>query len=142
MRFDRNVYLKQLINKRDNSLIKVITGARRSGKFYLMNTIFYEYLLEEGINKDNIIRFAFDNDEHIDLLEKYYPNEDTKIYVKADIYTINSKKFRSYIKDVTNDKDKFVLLLDEIQILDSFVGTLNGLMSHENFDIYATGSNS
>lgn len=142
MRFDRNVYLKQLINKRDNSLIKVITGARRSGKSYLMNTIFYEYLLEEGINKDNIIRFAFDNDEHIDLLEKYYPNEDTKIYVKADIYTINSKKFRSYIKDVTNDKDKFVLLLDEIQILDSFVGTLNGLMSHENFDIYVTGSNS
>ena len=142
MRFDRNVYLKQLINKRDNSLIKVITGARRSGKSYLMNTIFYEYLLEEGINKDNIIRFAFDNDEHIDLLDNYYPNEDTKIYVKADIYTINSKKFRSYIKDVTNDKDKFVLLLDEMQILDSFVSTLNGLMSHENFDIYVTGSDS
>lgn len=92
MRFDRNVYLKQLINKRNNSLIKVISGARRSGKSYLMNTIFYEYLLEEGINKDNIIRFAFDNDEHIDLLDNYYPNEDTKIYVKADIYTINSKK--------------------------------------------------
>lgn len=142
MRFDRNVYLKQLINKRDNSLIKVITGARRSGKSYLMNTIFYEYLLEEGINKDNIIRFAFDNDEHIDLLDKYYSNEDTKIYTKADIYTINSKKFRAYIKDVTNDKDKFILLLDEIQILDSFVGTLNGLMNHENFDIYVTGSNS
>ncbi len=142
MRFDRNVYLKRLINKRDNSLIKVITGARRSGKSYLMNTIFYEYLLEEGINKNNIIRFAFDNDEHIDLLDNYYPNEDTKIYAKAGIYTINSKKFRAYIKDVTNDKDKFILLLDEIQILDSFVGTLNGLMNHENFDIYVTGSNS
>jgi len=94
MRFNRDVYLEQLIKKRDNSLIKVITGARRSGKSYLMNTIFYEYLLKTGIKEKNIIQFAFDNDEHIDLLDKYYSEEDTKIYEKANIYTINSKKFR------------------------------------------------
>lgn len=142
MQFKRDVYLNQLIKKRNNSLVKVITGARRSGKSYLMNNLFYEYLLNEGIKQKNIIRFAFDNDEDIDLLEKYYPEEKTKIYIKEDIYYINSKKFRAYIRDITNDCEEFVLLLDEIQILDSFVGTLNGLMNHQHFDIYVTGSNS
>lgn len=142
MIFKRDKYLNQLLEKRKNSLIKVITGARRSGKSYLMNNIFYNELLKNGIKKDNIIKFAFDNDEHIDLLEEYFKDEPTKIYDKTGYYTINSKKFRAYIKDKTNDTDEFYLLLDEIQILDSFVGTLNGFLTHDNFDVYVTGSNS
>ena len=61
---------------------------------------------------------------------------------KNGLYTSNSKKFRAYIKAITNEKDKFYLLLNEIQILDSFVGTLNGFLTHQNFDVYVTGSNS
>ena len=142
MYFDRKVYLDQLIRKKHNSLVKVITGARRSGKSYLMNNIFYKSLLNEGIKEKNIIRFSFDNDEHIDLLDDFFPEEKTKIIVGKDNYIINSKKFRAYIKSVTNDNEFFYLLLDEIQMLDSFVGTLNGFLSHSNFDIYVTGSNS
>ena len=142
MYFDRKVYLDQLIRKKHNSLVKVITGARRSGKSYLMNNIFYKSLLNEGIKEKNIIRFSFDNDEHIDLLDDFFPEEKTKINVGKDNYIINSKKFRAYIKSVTNDNEYFYLLLDEIQMLDSFVGTLNGFLSHSNFDIYVTGSNS
>ena len=142
MYFDRKVYLDQLIRKKHNSLVKVITGERRSGKSYLMNNIFYKSLLNEGIKEKNIIRFSFDNDEHIDLLDDFFPEEKTKINVGKDNYIINSKKFRAYIKSVTNDNEYFYLLLDEIQMLDSFVGTLNGFLSHSNFDIYVTGSNS
>ena len=142
MIFDRKKYLDELINKKNNSLIKVITGARRSGKSYLMNELYYNHLLSTGISKTNIIRFAFDNDEDIDLLDNYYPEEPTKIYINKEYYTINSKKFRAYIKSITNDNDIFYLLLDEVQILDSFVGTLNGFLKHSNFDVYVSGSNS
>ena len=142
MIFKREKYLEQLIQKNNNSLIKVITGARRSGKSYLMNELFYKYLLSTGVARDNIIRFAFDNDEDIDLLDNYFKDEPTKIYANNGYYFINSKKFRAYIKDITNDADEFYLLLDEVQILESFVGTLNGFLKHSNFDVYVTGSNS
>lgn len=143
MEFRRDKYLKQLLDKRNNSLIKVITGARRSGKSYLMNNIFYNELIKMGAQEKNVVRFAFDNDENIDLLDKYLPDEPTKIYLHNDFYVVNSKKFRAYIKDITNDDDtEYILLLDEIQLLDSFVGTLNGFLGHDNFDVYVTGSNS
>ncbi len=142
MEFQRNKYLEDLLDKKNNSLIKVITGARRSGKSYLMNTIFYRKLLSLGVPESSIIRFSFDNEEDIDKLEKYYPDEPTKIKTKNDLYTVNSKKFRAYIKDILTDNTDYYLLLDEIQILDSFVGTLNGFLTHENYDVYVTGSNS
>ena len=142
MEFKRDLYLNELLGKKSNSLIKVITGARRCGKSYLMNNLFYKKLLSLGVQESSIIRFSFDNDEHIDRLEGYFPEEPTKIEGRNDLYTINSKKFRAYIKDATSEPGDYYLLLDEIQILDSFVGTLNGFLSHENYDVYVTGSNS
>ncbi len=142
MEFKRDKYLNELLDKRKNSLIKVITGARRSGKSYLLNNIFYRELLSLGIPEETIIRFSFDNDEDIDLLDKYFPDEPTKIAGKNGLYMVNSKKFRAYIKDITKADADYCLLLDEIQILDSFVGTLNGFLTHSNFDVYVTGSNS
>ena len=142
MEFKRDKYLNELLDKRKNSLIKVITGARRSGKSYLLNNIFYRELLSLGIPEKTIIRFSFDNDEDIDLLDKYFPEEPTKIADKNGLYTVNSKKFRAYIRDITKADSDYCLLLDEIQILDSFVGTLNGFLTHGNFDVYVTGSNS
>lgn len=143
MEINRDRYLKKLIERKHNGLIKVITGLRRSGKSYLLNKIFFKHLIAEGVDPNNIIKFAFDYDEDIDKLDKYYPAEPTKIYSKQTRgYVVNSKKFRAYLKDVTNDKDYFYILLDEVQFLENFVFTLNGLLGHENFDTYVTGSNS
>ncbi len=142
MEYSREVYINRLIERKENGLIKVITGARRAGKSYLMNELYYKYLLNTGVSSTNIIRYAFDSDEDIDLLESYYPEESTKISQDSSIFYVNSKKFRAYVRDKTNDTEKFYLLLDEVQLLENFVGTLNGLLRHNNYDIYVTGSNS
>lgn len=142
MEYSRDAYVNRLVERRENGLIKVITGARRSGKSYLMNELYYRYLISTGVPTKNIIRFAFDSDEDIDLLESYYPNESTRIEKNPNLVYVNARKFRAYIKEKTNATDKYYLLLDEVQLLDNFVGTLNGLLRHSNFDIYVTGSNS
>lgn len=142
MEYSREIYVNRLIDRRENGLIKVITGARRSGKSYLMNELFYKYLLNTGVASKNIIRFAFDSDEDLDLLDAYYPEEATRIKQKTDVFYVNARKFRTYVKDRTNDAEKYYLLLDEVQLLENFVGTLNGFLKHTNFDIYVTGSNS
>ena len=133
---DRTILRKQ------NGLIKIITGARRNGKSYLLNELYYRYLLGNGVSTFQIIRFAFDSDEDLDLLEGYFPDEPTRIQQKNGSYLVNAKKFRAYIQEKTNEADEFYLLLDEVQMLEHFVGTLNGLLRHQNFDIYVTGSNS
>lgn len=142
MRFTRPVYLERFKAREKNGLIKIITGARRAGKSYLMNELYYRYLCSKSIPKDNIIKFAFDSDEDLDLLDSYFPEEQTRITQKNSSYLVNAKKFRAYIKEHTNDSDDFYLLLDEVQLLENFVGTLNGFLRHQNFDIYVTGSNS
>ena len=142
MEYPRDIYLKRLSDRKQNGLIKIITGARRAGKSYLLNELYYKQLLNTGVPSKNIIRFAFDSDEDIDMLDSYFPEEPTKIEKSAEVFFVNSKKFRAYIKDRTNDTDNYYLLLDEVQLLDSFVGTLNGFLRHTNYDIYVTGSNS
>lgn len=142
MEYQRKVYLDKLIYRKQNGLIKVITGARRAGKSYLMNELFYRHLIHSGVPSTNIIRFAFDADEDIDLLDQFFTEENTKINQKQSISYVNSKKFRAYIKGRTNDSEQFYLLLDEVQLLENFTGTLNGFLRHSNFDIYVTGSNS
>lgn len=142
MEYSREKYVDRLIERKENGLIKVITGARRAGKSYLMNELFYKHLLNSGVPSTNIIRFAFDSDEDIDLLDAYFPEEPTRMKQKPNVYYVNSKKFRAYINDRTADVGKYYMLLDEVQLLDNFVGTLNGFLRHTNFDIYVTGSNS
>lgn len=140
--FPREEYVSLLKERRFNGLIKVITGARRTGKSYLMNNLFRRALLQEGVKEANIIQFAFDFDEDIDKLDSFFPEEPTKIPQKGNTYLVNAKKFRAYIQSKTNESEAFYLLLDEIQQLDNFVGTLNGYLAKENLDIYVTGSNS
>lgn len=142
MEYSRDMYVNRLIDRKHNGLIKIITGARRAGKSYLMNELFYKHLLASGVQSKNIIRFAFDSDEDIDFLDSYYPEEPTRVKHKKNVYYVNAKKFRAYIKDRTNDEETFYLLLDEVQLLDNFTGTLNGFLRHMNFDVYVTGSNS
>lgn len=142
MEYKRTKYVNRLIDRKNNGLIKVITGARRSGKSYLLNELFYSSLIAQGISKKNIIRFSFDSDEDIDLLDEYLKDTPSKIKSSNNEIEVNSKKFRAYIKDKTNENEDFYLFLDEIQLLENFIGTLNGLLKHKNFDIYVTGSNS
>ena len=144
MEIRRDHYLNQLIERRGDGLVKVITGIRRCGKSYLLFGLFRNWLLGHGISKESIVEFAFDNEEHLDLLAPYYPEEPTKIHVdkKKGKYVVNAKKFRAFVRDKANGEGDYYLLLDEVQLLEDFVGTLNGLLSHRNYDIYVTGSNS
>ncbi|MCR5559916.1 MAG: AAA family ATPase [Schwartzia sp.] len=79
MEYTRKLYVKRLVDRKNNGLIKIITGARRAGKSYLMNELFYKQLLNSGVPSNRIIRFAFDADEDVDLLDDYAPEESTKI---------------------------------------------------------------
>ncbi len=135
MEIKRDLYLNQLINRRHNGLIKVITGIRRCGKSYLLNTIFYNYLLSQGVERDHIIRFAFDSAEDLVLID-----EDL-IEIDEKGRKVDPKKFVAYIKTKIVDGDMYYLLLDEVQLLGSFESVLNGYLRYENMDVYVTGSN-
>ena len=140
--FRRDKYLNELINKEHNHLVKVITGIRRSGKSYLLNNIFYSYLLDNKEVKNNhIIKFAFDSDEDVSLLDKYLPDQPTTFKVDNRL-VVNNRKFMLFVQDKIIDDGDYYFLLDEIQILDNFVRVLNGFLRHDNYDIYVTGSNS
>ena len=144
MEIKRDKYSSKIIESKNDGLIKIITGIRRCGKSYLLFDLFFKHLINNGVDKRNIIRFAFDNDEDVDKLDSYFKDEPTKIYLDKEKrkYIINSKKFRAFISDITNDNEDYYILLDEVQLLQDFVGTLNGLSRHKTFDIYVTGSNS
>lgn len=114
------------------------------GKSYLLFVLYYEYLLSIGVEDASIIRFAFDNDEDLDKLDRYFPDEPTKIYLDKEKrkYVVNAKKFRAYIRDVALGQRDYYFFLDEVQLLEDFVDTLNGFLRHDNYDVYVTGSNS
>lgn len=140
--FNRDRYLNALIEREHNHLVKVITGIRRSGKSFLLNKIFYSYLLEtKHVPEDHIIRFAFDNLEDIALLDAFIPEEPTT-KTRRGQSLINARKFLAYIKEKTKESGDYYLFLDEIQNLEDFVRVLNAFLGHENYDVYVTGSNS
>lgn len=117
----RDYYLKQLIARKENGLIKVITGIRRCGKSYLLRTLFRKHLVESGVNEDHIIEMALDLYENIDYRDP--------------------KVFYPWAKDKIKDESKYYFLLDEIQMMDDFISVLNGLADDKRCDVYVTGSN-
>ena len=140
--FNRDLYLNKLIEGQNNKLVKVITGIRRCGKSFLLNDIFYNYLIKENnINPKHIIRFAFDNEKDIMRLDSYLPDKPTTKKVRGQLL-IDSRKFLSYIDDNTKEDGFYYLLLDEIQNLENFVRVLNSFLYKDNLDVYVTGSNS
>lgn len=132
----RDSYLNKLKVRQNNGLIKIITGIRRCGKSYLMNTIFYNYLLESGVDKDRIIRFAFDSASDLRKI-----GEDLIDIDLAD-RKVDPYKFAEYIDSQLGAEGNYYLLLDEVQKLNSFEAVLNGYLRYDNIDIYVTGSNS
>lgn len=122
MQIKRDYYLKKLIDAKNDGLIKVITGIRRCGKSYLLNIIFYQYLLSQNVKEDHIIKVALDDSDNVKLL--------------------NPQNLSKYIKEKIIDNDIYYVILDEIQLVENFEGVLNGLLRISNIDIYVTGSNS
>ena len=129
----RDYYLKQIIDKNENGLIKVITGIRRCGKSFLLFNLFYDYLVNNGISKDNIITIALDDD----------------LYIKYR----NPDELSKYIREKIVNDDMYYILIDEVQYAISkeelrnsedikLYNVLNGLMRLRNGDIYVTSSNS
>lgn len=134
MEIKRDFYLNKLISKQGNGLVKVITGIRRCGKSYLLNQLFYQHLLESGIAADHIIRFAFDSAD--DLIHIGVSPIAIQGQKRAD-----PEKFMAYIRSCITDDAPYYLLLDEVQLLDSFEAVLNSYLRKDNLDVYVTGSN-
>lgn len=118
----RDLYLNRLIERRENGMIKVVTGIRRCGKSYLLFKLYYQYLIESGVEPSKIITIPLDDDDFEELHD--------------------SKKLSAYIKGRMTDDGMWYVFLDEVQLCKNFEAVLNGLNRRDNVDIYVTGSNS
>lgn len=118
----RNDYLETLKSKRHNGLVKIITGVRRSGKSYLLFTLYKRLLREDGIQDDQIIALALD-----DFKNRRY---------------LNPELLYDYVTARIVDDRRYYILLDEIQLVKEFESVLNGFLHIPNADVYVTGSNS
>ena len=128
--------MNQLTNKKENKRIKVITGIRRSGKSYLLNDIYYNYLIFLGVSSKRIIRIKLDELSSVKYRNPLYLNE--------------------FINSSINNNDMHYIFIDEIQLVEriknpyidtennyiGFYDILNELLSKDNVDVYVTGSNS
>lgn len=121
MEIYRNRYLNTLLRKRNNGLIKIITGIRRCGKSYLLGTIFKNALIDEGVSENHILHMSLDSFEN----EKY----------------LNPKEFYAWATEKITDNKTYYFLLDEIQLMDRFESVLNGLNEKPNVEVYVTESN-
>lgn len=122
MEIKRDAYLEQLKIRKDNGMIKIITGIRRCGKSFLLFVLFKNYLLENGVDNEHIIAIALDGIENEELRDP--------------------KKCYQYIKDAMKDEQRYYLILDEVQFMSRFEEVLNSLLRISNIDVYVTGSNS
>lgn len=122
MNIKRDIYLNQLIRKKGNGLIKIVSGVRRCGKSYLLFNLFRESLLESGVDESHIITLALD-----DIVNKNYRTPES-------LY--------DFVISKLCDNDLHYVLLDEIQLVPDFESVLNGFLHRSNIDCYVTGSNS
>jgi len=118
----RDKYLQNLIDRKENDMIKIVTGIRRCGKSYLLDPIFKNYLLSQGIKENHIIKLELDSIEN----EQY-----------RDAY-----KLYNFVMEKIKDEDMYYILLDEIQLVEDFESVLNSFLRKKNLDVYVTGSNS
>ena len=122
----RNVYLQKLIDRRQNSAVKVITGPRRCGKSWLLSRVFKDYLIQDGVPEENIIIVSFDMDD------------ETNQSALSD-----KDKLKDYLYErITRPDEEYYVFLDEVQELGGFEKVVNGLNNKSNVDVYITGSNS
>jgi len=121
MQINRQLLLNELISTQHNGMIKVITGLRRSGKSYLLFTLFYNYLLEQGVQADHIVCINLEDRRRIQLR--------------------NSDRLLAFIDSQLKDSGQYYVFIDEIQHVPDFEDVLNSYLSMMNVDVYVTGSN-
>lgn len=145
MVIERNEYINKLMSKRWNGKVKIITGIRRCGKSFLLNTLFKQKLIEENAGEVNFVEIALDRKSHLkyrnpNLLYEYVikqtKDKSKKYYVMIDEIQLSYKvKNEDIDESVVPEEDQDMLYT-------TFYDVLNDLMSHPNLDIYVTGSNS
>ncbi|MDD7180776.1 MAG: AAA family ATPase, partial [Bacilli bacterium] len=118
---ERSECLRKLIDRMGNGRIKVITGIRRCGKSYLLFNIFYNYLLENGVDKSHIIALQLDD--------------------RANIKFQNPECLFDFVHNQITDNGKYYILLDEVQFVHNFERVLNSFLHISNVVVYVTGSN-
>lgn len=118
----RDFYLKKFISLKDKDIIKVVTGIRRCGKSYMLFNIFYNWLLEQGIEKNHILTANLES----------LKNENLR----------NARNLYDYFSSLITDEKKYYIFIDEVQLCPNFEDVVNGLKTDFNTDIYITGSNS
>jgi predicted AAA+ superfamily ATPase len=119
----RDKYLRQLIEARGNGMVKIVTGMRRSGKSFLLMTLFHQYLIEQGVAEDHIIEISLDNRKN-----KSLRNPDVLLEHIEHL--------------IQSDGQIHYVILDEVQLVDDFVEVLLSLMQDKRLDVYVSGSNS
>lgn len=123
MEFNRDLYLQKLISASNNDMIKIVTGIRRCGKSYLLFEIFHNYLLSQGVKEDHIIGLALDDNRNKAL------RDPDKLLEYIDSHLIHDGQ-TSYV------------ILDEVQMVDDFVGVLLSMTHKRDVQTYVSGSNS
>lgn len=118
----REHYLNQLISSRHNGLIKIVTGLRRSGKSFLLFNLFYNYLKENGVTNNHIIKIDLEDRRNANLRDP--------------------DALLAYIDSKMIDEQMYYILLDEVQHVPEFEDVLNSYLKIRNADVYVTGSNS
>lgn len=119
----RDKYLRQLIEARGNGMVKIVTGMRRSGKSFLLMTLFHQYLIEQGVAENHIIEISLDNRKN-----KSLRNPDVLLEHIEHL--------------IQSDGQIHYVILDEVQLVDDFVELLLSLMQDKRLDVYVSGSNS
>lgn len=129
----RDDYLNRIIDKKENGLIKVITGIKGCGKSFLLFNLFYDYLIEIGVKEEQIITIALDDDSYV----QYHDSEELSKYIRGKI--VNKDMYYILIDEV-----QYAITKDELKNPDNIrlYNVLNGLLRLRNVDIYVTGSNS
>lgn len=145
MVIQREQYVAELLRKRWNGKVKIITGIRRCGKSFLLSTLYKQYLLDEGVSEDCFVEIALDRKAHI----KYRnPNElyDFVLSQTQDTtkrYYVFIDEIQLSVKVRNEDVDEHLVPEEDKDMLyTTFYDILNDLMARSNLDIYVTGSNS
>ena len=136
MIIERKQYLDELIKKKDNGRIKIITGIRRCGKSYLLFELYKNYLLKNSIAENQIIEMALDDIENSQYRDPFKLNE----YIKSKIS--DDKRYYIFIDEIQFSRSVKNPYIDDEDEKITFVDTLLSLMKRKNLDIYITGSNS
>lgn len=145
MAIQREQYISELLSKRWNGKVKIVTGIRRCGKSFLLFNLYKDYLLNEGVEKDCFVELALDKKAHIkyrnpnelyDYVLRKTKDDEKRYYVFIDEIQLSYK-----VKNEDVD-ERLVPKEDRELLYITFYDILNDLMGRKNLDIYVTGSNS